>query len=396
MHISGTVVVSLTILAVFIMISSGTMTNDRHHHSVSEIRDLLVFVHNCIPDRVGYKSIFHDQKIVKSVMPRKWSESHPTNSYNEDSGDHHRFDVHLFKDIVKGVGFPIILDSIFDQMNYYSKYKVGYSIFWIYSSVLVDSSPIVADIFKVYKMMLGLADPSLKNKEYVFHIFLVDNPKRYTTFSGELVGTPSTINSGRTIGNKVFIWRKEEICKVFIHEMIHLLKLDLGPYRTAVNHKFSNLLNVTFTSSSVYSLHEAFTETLTKILYASFLGAMRKTEFEYELELEVMWSLDQCARILHLNGVRNVLGNFTLEQKTFMYEYYVLHALFMWDAYTTEDYGRYLNFIHANSKKKSFSSISNILSQIDTSTYLAEIQKRLEIIPDNFGEIPVTLKMSRQ
>jgi len=394
--VSGKVVVSLTILAIILAISFGKI--DREHHSVSEIQFLLVSIQNSIPYNVDYNSTFRDQKIYKAVMPRKWSESYPGRVSDDDivhDGHQNRFDIELFHEVVRGVGFPEILDSIFEQMSYYSKYKIDHSTFWVYSSSFTESSPIIADVFKAYKMMMELASPSMKNREYVFHLFLVDNPKTYTTFSGEIVGTPSNINSGRAIGNKVFIWRKEEICKVFIHEMIHLLKLDLGSYRTMVNRKFSNILNVTFTSSSVRSLHEAFTETLAKIIYANFLASMRNTEFDYEFEQEVMWSLNQSARILYLNGVKNVIDNFTLEQNTFMYEYYVLHALFMWDAYMTGDYGKYLNFITMNPNKKSLSSITNMLSSIDTSTYLTEVQKRLDSIPDNFGEAPVTLKMSR-
>ena len=393
--VSGTILFSLTILAIIIVVSSKSTYDG--FNSVSDIRDLLVFTHNCIPDKVGYKCMFHYQKIYKAVLPRKWSESFPGGTPDESvimSGQNLRFDIDLFYEVVKGVAFPDVLDVIFDQISYYSKYSIGYSTFWVYSSAFRDSSPTIADLFKIYKMMVALSDPSLKNKEYSFHIFLVDNPKTYTTFSNDLVGTPSNVNSGRTIGNKVFIWRKEEICKVFIHEMVHLLRLDLGSYRTIVNKKFYPILDITFTSSSVYSLHESFTETLTKILYSSFLSHMKGTDFEYELELQTMWSLDQCSRVLYLNGVRDVTGKITLEQRTFMYEYYVLHALFMWDAYTSKEYGKYLNFIHVNPHKKSFSSITNTLSKIDTSVYLIEIQKRINTIPDNFGEAPVTLKMS--
>jgi len=389
MQYSGIVILSVAIILVVISYESSGYINDGSH-SLEEINDMMKFVHDCIPGNTEYRSIFQDVKIHKQPMELKWSEE---SSHDEDS--YKRFDVEMFNEVLYGVKFPLILDTIFDKMSYYSKYEIGYSTFWVYSSMFNDISPIMADIFKAYKMMIGLSSPAMKNRNYVFHIFLVDNPKTYSTTSGGLVGIPSNVNSGRAIGNKVFIWRKEEICKVFIHEMVHLLQLDMSGGRNAVNKKLLGVLNIRFTSSSVYSLHESFTETVTKILYSKFLAHMRDTDFETEFYSQVSWTMDQCAKVLHLNGIRDFTGVFELEQKTFMYEYYILHALFLYDVYETEDYGKYLNFVHINTRKRSFASMTALLQSVNTSSFITEIQSRLDLIPDNFGKSIVTLKMSR-
>lgn len=389
MRYSGVVIVSIAIILLLISYESSGYTSNGSH-SLEEIKDMMKFVHDCIPDNTEYRSIFQDVKIQKQQMRLKWSEE---SSHEEDS--YKRFDVEMFSEVLYGVKFPLLLDTIFDKMSYYSKYEIGYSTFWVYSSMFNDISHIMADIFKAYKMMIGIASPDKRNRSYVFHIFLVDNPKTYSTTSGGLVGIPSNVNSGRAIGNKVFIWRKEEICKVFIHEMIHLLQLDMGGHRSSVNKKLMGVLNIKFTSSSLYSLHESFTETVTKILYSKFLASLRNTDFETEFDSQVSWTMDQCAKVLHLNGVRDFTGEFQLEQKTYMYEYYILHALFLYDVYDTEDYGKYLNFVHVNPRKRSFSSMTALLQNMDTSQFITEIQSRLDTLPDDFGKSIVTLKMSR-
>jgi len=69
--------------------------------------------------------------------------------------------------------------------------------------------------------------------------------------------------------------------------------------------------------------------------------------------------------------------------------------LFLHDVYETEDYGKYLNFVHINTRKRSFASMTALLQSVNTSSFITEIQSRLDLIPDNFGKSIVTLKMSR-
>ena len=182
---------------------------------------------------------------------------------------------------------------------------------------------------------------------------------------------------------------------MFIHEMVHLLQLDMSGSRNSANKKLLGVLDIKFTSSSIYSLHESFTETVTKILYSKFLAHLRDTDFETEFYSQMTWTMDQCAKVLHLNGIRDFTGTFELEQKTYMYEYYILHALFLHDVYETEDYGKYLNFVHVNTRKRSFSSMTALLQSVDTSAFITDIQSRLDEIPGDFGSSIVTLKMSR-
>lgn len=366
--------------------------------SLRDTGNIVDFISRCVPDSLEYTCVFRDSKIYKAIMPRTWTQAVGGRGgvFDDDFmvGQESRFDVTTFDEIVRGVPFPETLDTIFSRMNYHSKYVLGASTFWVYDSGISESSPIMADIFRAHAMMMRLCRPDLRNRPHVFHIFLVDEPKKFTTASGGIVGTPSNVNSGRAIGKHVFVWRREEICKVFIHEMVHLLELDLGPDRERANRRLGGILGVRLHPGSISSAHEAYTETVTKVLYSSFLASVRGTGFSKEFEEQVGWAMEQCARVLHLNGVRS-MSDLVIFQKTFMFEYYVLHAALLWDAYHRPDLGTYLNFVHENPWKRSHDSISRSLSHLDTTGFLLETQRRLDALPEDFGSSQeISLRMS--
>lgn len=400
---SGRVLVTaLALCAVTLVVAKGVSSTKRSSMpgplSVRETDNLIDFISRSVPDRLGYTCVFRDSKVHKSVMPRTWTEVVRGNGGVVDDdfliGQENRFDVTTFDEIVKGIPFPGTLDTIFSRMNYHSKYILGASTFWVYDSGLSESNPVMADIFRAHAMMMRLCRPELRNRPHVFHIFMVDEPKKFSKASGGVLGTPLNINSGRAIGNHVFVWRREEICKVFIHEMVHLLGLDLGSHRERVNGRLAGILGVKLLPGSISSMHEAYTETVTKILYSAFLASVRNTDFSRELDEQVGWTMEQCARVLHLNGVRDV-SVISIFQRTFMYEYYVLHAALLWDAYRRPDLGTYLNFVHENPWKRDHDSISRSLSRMSTTEFLVETQRRLDALPEDFGSSKaISLRMS--
>lgn len=393
---------ALVLVSVTLMVAKGVVAIKTSSRSGSlSIRDtgnLVDFISRCVPDSLGYTCVFRDSRIHKTVMPRTWSQAVSGNGgvFDDDFlvGQEARFDVTTFDEIVRGIPFPGTLDTVFSRMNYHSKYILGASTFWVYDSGLSESNPIMADIFRAHAMMMRLCRPELRHRPHVFHIFMVDEPKKFSKASRGVVGTPLNINSGRAIGDHVFVWRSEEICKVFIHEMVHLLGLDLGTHRERANGRLAGILGVKLLPGSISSMHEAYTETVTKILYSAFLASVRKTGFSREFEEQVGWTMEQCARVLHLNGVRHA-SDIVIFQRTFMFEYYVLHAALLWDAYRRPDLGTYLNFVDENPWKRSHDSISMSLSRMDTTEFLAETQRRLDALPEDFGSSQdISLRMS--
>jgi len=85
---------------------------------------------------------------------------------------------------------------------------------------------LVGIIIKVKKLLKN-------NKPVYINLFLTDEKKRLD-FNKNEIG-PNEVNSGSSIYNlydnengKIFIWRKEELNKVLIHELLHAFRLDMN------------------------------------------------------------------------------------------------------------------------------------------------------------------------
>jgi len=369
--------------------------------SIREARDIIDNIY--VPSSSVYKPLLRNQTIPREYrISRTWSETlrnTPFEDRDEDFYIRHsvRFDIQHFEEVVRGIGFPDIIETVFNRLNTQSTYRVGKATFWVYEDGIIDSSVYLSDIFRAYELIMSISRPEAREVEYRFHLMMITgNDKYYSIKEGGTVGTPSNINSGRVIGNTVFIWRTEEILKVFIHEMVHLVDLDLGSERSSVNDRLSKILPVRFTKGSISSMHEAYTETVTKILYSVFLSQTRGISFNEELRSQTEWSLNKCAQVLYLNGIVDI-NDITLHQKTFMFEYYILHAILLWDAYTYGNLGTYVNFFSENSSPMDRVSISKVLSNIDTISFKDDMQIRLENVHQTLRQNVdlVSLKMSK-
>ena len=85
---------------------------------------------------------------------------------------------------------------------------------------------------KIFKIMVKVKKFLKNDKVLYVNLFLTDEIKKLDYSKNEI--GPNEVNSGCTIhftnnsNGKIFIWRKEEMDKVLIHEMLHSLKVDYG------------------------------------------------------------------------------------------------------------------------------------------------------------------------
>lgn len=373
--------------------------------TVSDINSILKKIYE-IP-KSDYENVFKDKKIKKEIVDTTFSESIrsrmnvPTdfslstmdmhvfmNSKDNQEfidSQYNRFQVPEFGMLARKIIVPIFTDAIIKQLNYYSEYSVGGSRIIFYTSGMYDADNVFRKIIDVYAMMVGLVDFEV---EAEIHILLTDLKKK--SIPGKPIGTPQMLNSGMKFSNKIIIWRTEEVVKVFIHEMVHLLGLDLGHNKSS--YKLGNIdLGVKFSLGSASSPGEAFTETVTRILYTRY-KTETFDEFHEEFKNQSEWSMKQAARVLHLNdGVTK-----TITQTTYMYEYYILTALFMHTIVTHREMGVYLNYFRQNRRRNkiSASDISIYLSEIDPTHFLEDLHNLVEEIPESFGKKERTLMMT--
>jgi hypothetical protein len=164
------------------------------------------------------------------------------------------------------------------------------------------------------------------------------------------------INSGATVHNllentvELFIWRKEEIEKVLLHEMIHTLKLDFMNYPEELKQDFIHQFNIP--SSIELRLGEAYVETWAVLLNTIFITFTRgntekdiikqckipSTEFYYLFSMEIYFTLFQCMKILKHFGYECITGCDTpfkqtgqtdidlFQQDTSVFSYYLIKS----------------------------------------------------------------------
>lgn len=183
------------------------------------------------------------------------------------------------------------------------------------------------------------------------------------------------INSGATVHDllketvELFIWRKEEIEKVLLHEMIHTLKLDFMGYPDEL--KLDIIQKYNIPSSIELRLGEAYVETwalLLNTIYVSFTKnkmnikkqcKIKSNKFFNLFAMEIFFTLYQSSKILRHFGygciadcevplVKSENSKDTMqklfEQETSVFSYYLIKAGVLMNL------GEFLKFCCKNNK----------------------------------------------
>ena len=169
---------------------------------------------------------------------------------------------------------------------------------------------------------------ALKNKVITFHIWMSNALKKFTNNNGIL--TEENINSGASVYNilnetkTIYLYRKEEIEKVCLHELIHALDYDFKVYPEHFTREIKNTLNLP--QDITLKIGEAYTEFWANILntiFVTYFTLKDKSNFKKTLiknfKAELGFSLLQCAKILQYYGyscVTNCNNAFALKQNS--------------------------------------------------------------------------------
>ena len=224
-----------------------------------------------------------------------------------------------------------ILDYLLNQIDYRHTYKIIYKNISInlviYSKTKTISKknlkPIIDRI-----LILGLYKSKSSKINLNIDIFMTPFKKQIHD-STTIFGTRE-INSGFSAPNyKICIYRKEELNKVLVHELIHHLELDLEHVDFD---DFYNYFNIH--PSTEINLNEAFTEILAVLLNSIILSNNVK-ECKQLLNNELKFSLYQVAKILTFYGFNNVYDFFqsytTLKykQNTSVFSYFIVKTIIL-------------------------------------------------------------------
>jgi hypothetical protein len=193
-------------------------------------------------------------------------------------------------------------------------------------------------VFSILHFFIGQPPPANHqcSTELSIYLYLTDLKKKLptTTGIGESDIIESNVNTGFTFGcslkNEIYIFRKEEWEKVFIHESIHAFGMDFASYNRlndTANRQMLEFFRITGWQHDL-RLYEAYTETWASILNILFRVKTAK-QIPSAIRRQQDWSINQYMKIMeHYNldnptAVQNE-GRLILKEKVTLYSYYIL------------------------------------------------------------------------
>ena len=162
-------------------------------------------------------------------------------------------------------------------------------------------------------------------KNIIIDYLLTDFKKEIKDIDRNQIFTQNEINSGLTDfrTNKIIIWRKEEIMKVTIHELIHLLNLGLNKNFTKLINHYKNKYKI---SSKFIIIDEAYTEFLAVLINNYLITKWNKKTynyFKYLLKLEIFFTIFQSKKIFYLSRI-NQTDYIDLNKHTQVLSYFII------------------------------------------------------------------------
>lgn len=198
---------------------------------------------------------------------------------------------------------------------------------------------------KIINRILSFKKYSQNTYENNIYLWLTDYKKRLPLKKGEILSVEN-VNSGCSIiyhpmitkNGDIEIWRKEEIYKVLMHELLHSLRYDYY----SQNDELDQLVKQKFNVDNHIKINESYTETLATILNCIYFSLENNQDYNYFLGLlanEQNYSKNQTIKILQHYGYHNIhdlyrknsYKNKIFPQKTAVFSYYILKTMLLND-----------------------------------------------------------------
>jgi hypothetical protein len=242
------------------------------------------------------------------------------------------FQVPLYDVLMEHIVVPDFADMVVSQISRYTVVTVENITFWFYLPASVgDDSMYLQIMSKAVQTVLFMQKVFDQKLNLRIHMLLVDKPKLYEKRYGP-PGQPVMVNSGVTPDDDtIIIFRREEVLKVLVHELCHVLKVDARSQSWRISRALQkHLCNV----EGSFNPTEAIAESVAQLLYSMLVAEWDQLSVQDVLQHQLDHGLMQSAKVLVLNKVFSVqaLQTVPIMQNTYMLEYYVLRTAIMYRA----------------------------------------------------------------
>lgn len=140
--------------------------------------------------------------------------------------------------------------------------------------------------------------------------------------------TTDEINTGSSSIKEINIWRKEEVLKTTIHELIHYMNLD---YRNDTDDIINYYKKAYKCSSNIMNTFESYTDFWAILINIYLCSKLLNNPFKFfksMLEIEISFTIYQCQKILYLSrNKKDTLVDFNKYTNIISY-YFIKYSLY--------------------------------------------------------------------
>ena len=214
----------------------------------------------------------------------------------------------LFGDFVS-IDILLEVEEFITQHHTYIMHTVKHKIILQYYSKNTPNPDLLQRIFQRIALMLLFTK---KKGTLKISIWDCELSKKFPSDSTNKILGVREVNSGCTKFNifsehlgEIYIWRREEVEKVLVHELIHALGLDFFMYPEKFNTTMKQQFNLP--KSIEIRLGEAYVETWANLINTVLVSYLSKQKKDFKLFMsnlyyEFKFSLLQCTKILKFYG----------------------------------------------------------------------------------------------
>lgn len=261
----------------------------------------------------------------------------------------------FIKDTLNSKWIPPTISKSIPSYNIVSIFRYKYiEIFFYKKSKLShkDINDIRECITRVY-IIKELYNDRKQIKIGLFNTPYKKNISRSTNINKPI--GPNNVNGGLCYfhHNIIILWRKEELKKVIIHEVLHSLKLDKD---LIINERvFGNTMRKYFKLNKYLGVNESYTETMAciyncifSVLFIPIISHQKSIHYKntfhahnikqviYYIEVEIFYSIVKTAQILHYYKFKSISDLIThptntIIQQSNVFSYYILKCFILYN-----------------------------------------------------------------
>jgi hypothetical protein len=366
---------------------------------------LTNFLKREFPELLKKKHVLHPSKKTTSILGKlydlilKADKNFHSNQKNIQGGifelKSKNEDIHIDTFIPREITAKIKGSDRFHQTYRVLHNGDSYNIKFVYPIMNASETKVRIQTFfqdAIYKIYLWLyvADKyASKNCSSTMnlHFYFTDHMKRLGSVDLEaldMIHVNTAFTTSCSKETDIYLFRREEWFKVFIHETFHNLGFDFSEMDCSNIDKSMNLI---FPLNNKFKIYEAYCETWAEtvhILFLLFFKGYNKsdaiTKFETVLHYEAVFSMFQCVKMLnHYKITYDQLTNKTCPiskkarekflEKSPVFSYYVVKTIFLlsWNDFMEWCLTSNQNLLQFNKTLNSQMSFTNLVAGLHKS-----------------------------